>query len=283
MFGKRNDGKLVTDLDAIAKMMPLLMPTRTGAQNYFLLEQDLTEIDKYIETKEKEGETYTYMHILSAILVRVFKMYPRLNRFITNKRIYQRNKIEVSVLVKKSLREVDGEELVKPEFTGYETLAEVKEKIDSLVKEIINMKDRKDNNVTGLDKLPFFLLKLAIWFMKWSDKHGFMPKSLMQSSPFHCSIFFTNLKSLHVDRIYHHLYDFGNCGFFVAMGKEKTIPMVNSDGKVVPTKVLPMGISMDERYIDGYYYSKVLKTIKRMLANPEILDKPLSDDEIFKK
>ena len=54
----------------------------------------------------------------------------RLNRFVMNNQLYQRNKIYVSMAVKRSFRD-DGEETtVKFEFTGRENIFEIAEIID---------------------------------------------------------------------------------------------------------------------------------------------------------
>ena len=281
MFGKRYDGKLVKNLDGITKMMPLFMPNRMDSQNYVLFEQVAKDMDEYIDAKEKEGKKYNYMHIATAVLVRLFKMYTKLNRFIVNGRIYQRNNIEVAMVVKLSLKEGEEEDTFKLQFTGNETLDEVTKKYDEAVFKIKNGK--ADKTKITLGKLPHFGLKAMVGYMKWSDKHGIMPKSLHNSSPFHSSIFLTNLKSLHMDYCYHHLTNFGTNGFFVAMGKEKFVSKANDDGTVEAIKVVPFGITMDERYIDGFYYARGLKALRRILSDPSQLEKPLEEGVVFNR
>ena len=38
-----------------------------------------------------------------------------------------------------------------------------------------------------------------------------------------------------------------------------------------------LGITVDERIADGYYYSKSVKIIKKLLENPWLLDRPLDE------
>jgi pyruvate/2-oxoglutarate dehydrogenase complex dihydrolipoamide acyltransferase (E2) component len=37
-----------------------------------------------------------------------------------------------------------------------------------------------------------------------------------------------------------------------------------------------LGLTIDERIADGYYYSKTIKLLMKLLENPELLEKPLN-------
>ena len=110
-----------------------------------------------------------------------------------------------------------------------------------------------------------------------------LPKKLIKVSPFHSSCYFTNLKSISTGYVYHHLYDFGTVGMFVALGKEVIKPVADkeTDG-VRNAKILQLGMTLDERICDGLYYAKSLKILKSHLINPESLktgyeiEKPLT-------
>ena len=98
----------------------------------------------------------------------------------------------------------------------------------------------------------------------------------------HASIFFADLKSIHLDRIYHHLYSFGNCGFFATMGKEKTKVVADEKtGEIHAQKIFELSASIDERFIDGLYYSGMIKVIKRMMADLDVLTRAPHDDEVL--
>ena len=62
--------------------------------------------------------------------------------------------------------------------------------------------------------------------MFFLDYHGWLPKALMKVSPFHGSMIVTSMGSLGIPAIYHHLYNFGTCSLFVAMGKTKVVPYI---------------------------------------------------------
>ena len=81
----------------------------------------------------------------------------------------------------------------------------------------------------SLNKLPNWIFRLFMRIARFLDRHNCLPKSLIKASPFHTSVFVTNLKSLKLDAIHHHLYEFGTCSLFIAMGKEKMTPVVEGN------------------------------------------------------
>jgi hypothetical protein len=281
MFGKRGDAAIVTGLDGITRLMPLFAITRSEATDYCMLEIEADPLDAFIEKKRAEGIDYTYMDITIAILVRLFRMRPRLNQFIMGGRIWQRNSIVLSMIVRKSFRPNAEETSINTNFTGYETLAEVKKLIDSDINTALHAQNDTDNNRDVLAHLPLWLMRLAVGLIKFADYHGLCPAVLLKGSPFHASFFVSNLKSISLQAIHHHLFNFGNCGFFLAMGKESYMPKVNpGTGAIENVKIIKMGISVDERCVDGLYFSHMLKTAKRIFADLPILERPLREDEI---
>lgn len=96
----------------------------------------------------------------------------------------------------------------------------------------------------------------------------------MEASPFHTSFFITNLKSLGINHIYHHVYEFGTTGLFIAIGKEKRLP-VSQGSHITVRKCMGFGLVTDERFCDGLYFARSLKMLKKFLRNPELLETPL--------
>ena len=270
MFGFRPDGKKVKDIDPIQRIIPHIMPTRNDAQNMTEYNCPCEPLDAFIIEQSDKGVEYGYMHMIIAAMVRVYARFPRLNRFVINGRIFQHNEIQVSFVVKKNLSPDAPDALVKLNFTGMETLQEVKQKIDDAIEANNNI---EANN--GTDKIariltmtPNFLIKLSVGFIKLLDKHGMLPKAIINVSPFHTSLFITNLKSIKGPSIFHHLYNFGTTGIFMAMGKESEVPVVNADGKIVVGKRMPVQIVTDERFCDGFYFVSAMKFWERLLKNP---------------
>lgn len=278
MFGHRKDGTIVKSMDPLIKVVPHIMSARHDSQNLYLIETRAEVLDNFIEKERENGVSFSYFHILLATLVRVFKERPELNRFIMNGRTYQRDYLTISVTVKKVLKDDGAETTVKIPFNGDENIYKVKEIMDSIILEA----QKPEVTSRGVDvalkffnALPNWFLKFVIGLIKWADKMGYLPSSLIGKygfSPFHTSIFITNLKSIKIDYLYHHLYDFGTTGLFISIGKEKMQPVVNQEtGELEVGKVLKLGFTSDERFVDGLYYANTLKLLRKYLENPELL------------
>ncbi len=277
MFGRRSDGKKIKSLHPIAKIIPHIMSSRHDSQNLFKYEVLCDPIDEFIAEQRENDVSLTYMHVIIAAIIRLFALRPQLNRFVMNGRVYKRNNICVSYVVKKSLRDDVAETTVKLEFTGKENIYEIKEKIDESIIKNSNKKATNNTDKTAkfFTSVPNGLIKFAVGFVKWLDKHSMLPKKIIKVSPFHTSFFITNLKSIKTDYIYHHLYDFGTTGLFVSMGKEALKPVVNKEKQIVPGKVMTLGITTDERFCDGFYYANSLRLLKRIFENLNELTKNL--------
>lgn len=195
------------------------------------------------------------MHIIIAGLVRIIANYPRLNRFVMNGRIFKRNVINISFVVRKAMSIEAPDTTVKLAFTGRETIAEVRDKINAVIEA---NSDMEANN--GTDQLARLIT--------------FTPNAIIDVSPFHTTAFITNMKSIKGPSIYHHLYDFGNTGMFFSMGKEAMVPVAKGT-EIVTGKRLPFKIVSDERFCDGFYFSSALRVLRKYYAHPEVLKEPL--------
>lgn len=278
MFGLRADGKRVKGLDPIQKIMPHIMAHRHDSQNTTSYDLPCEPFDAFIKSEREKGESINYMHLMIAGIVRTIALFPRLNRFIMNGRIFQRRGIFISFVVKKNLSADASDSVVKLEFTGQESLYEIRDKIDNAIRENnkVSANNGTDSLVHFLTIVPNFLIKFAVGTLKFLDKHGLLVNGILKLSPFHTSCFITNLKSIKGPSIHHHLYDFGNTGLFFAMGKEGLKPVVR-DGEIVVGKIMPVDIVTDERFCDGFYFVNALKQLKKFYDNPSLLCERLEE------
>ena len=256
------------------------MKTRSDSHVYYTQELPLDTLDAYIDKKEKEGIQISYMTIIYSALVRLLAERPCLNRFIMDGRTYARKGIYISLAIKKKMSEEIEETTIKLPFTGTENIFEVKEKLEAT---IAKNKDLSAENST--DKLAKFLWLVPNWLMKFIvntlmflDKHGMMPKAVIKASPFHTSAFLTNVGSLGIDAIYHHIYDFGTTGLFLAMGKKQK-SYICEDDNIVEKKTISIKWVADERICDGYYYANALKQFNRYMKKPEMLEENITPKE----
>lgn len=278
MLGKRPDGRRIKNLEPMQMIMPYIMKERSDSMNMYKDTFNCEPWDAYIKEKEAEGLKLGYMHILIAAIVRLIALRPQLNRFCMNGRIYARPKIWVSFVVHPTLRNDSEGTTIKMCFEGTETITEIAQKLnDRIAKETVQRTEENDTDKllrTLMHRIPGFLIKFVVNTLLWMDKHNLMPKAIIDLSPMHTSFFVTNLKSLGINHIYHHTYNFGTTGLFFAMGKEKKIPVVKN-GEIVQEKHMGFGLVSDERFCDGLYFANSLRMMRRIMKNPAVLEKPL--------
>lgn len=280
MFKRRSDATYVKGLDTITKAGPFFLVDRIESQNLYMNAFRCEKLDEFIQKERRNGNTFSYTHFMIASIVRLYYLRPKLNYFISNKNFYEHKDISVSMVIKKALTDNGEEVTLKIPFTGRESIFEVKEKIDKAIAENISYDETYETTkkAGALNHLPNWLFKFFMWFVKKLDKHNMMPKSLIKASPFHTSVFVTNLKSLKLDALHHHLYHFGTCSLFIAMGKEKIVPVVEGNKEIKMGKVMNVGITMDERVADGFYFGKTLKIWTEMFENPDCLKESMPDN-----
>ena len=279
---KRSDGRLLKSLKPFIKIIPYVMEKRSDAQNFSKQVFCVDSIDRYIEEKKVQGFRLNYMHLFIACYVRLIAERPELNRFIMNNQIYERNGIFISMAVKRSLRDEGEETTVKFKFTGNEDIYEITDIINKKIDEAMSYKVGTDTDKLAekVMSMPGFVKKLLVKTLKSMDKYNMLPKSVINASPFHTSLFFTYLKSIDTNYIYHHLYDFGTTGIFVALGKTLKLPMVEGD-KVVVKKCCQIGYTLDERICDGLYFARSFKLLEKYFADPHLLEKRRNEEVAY--
>ena len=109
-----------------------------------------------------------------------------------------------------------------------------------------------------------------VWLAYHLDKHGLLPRKIIDLSPFHTSMFITNLASIKTSYIHHHCYEFGTTSVFVCMGK----PVPDYMGGDLTRKVMPIGVVMDERICTGYEYAAFYSDFKGYLRDLSQLETP---------
>lgn len=136
-WGDRPDGRRVRSLDAMSQVAVYIMPNRNGADNLFRDSMDVTDTDKYIRRRRREGMTHlTITQIYLAAYCRVVARYPALNRFISGQKVYSRDgDIVFNMIVKKEMSTTGAETAIKLHLTPSDTLEVVSEKLDKAIDE----------------------------------------------------------------------------------------------------------------------------------------------------
>ena len=278
--GDRRDGRLLRELDSLHFITGIIPTNRRDNEAHISVQVDLTAMTANLARKN-ETETdfpYTMFHLVVAALLKTITLRPKLNRFIVNSNFYQRNEVSAAFVVKKQFSDKGAEALAflhgKDEFT----VEDVHEYIRSQVQECRSEKvDSSTENMDILNKLPRWLGKAAVKFIMWLDKHGWVPKDMVATDPYYSSVVISNLGSIKLKCGYHHLTNWGTCSLFCIIGEKKKSPFFDESGQVSMRETLELGLTIDERIADGYYYSKSVRLLEYLLTHPEELERPTAE------
>ena len=274
-FGDRKDGRRLRTLPPMQRVMPYIMKRRSDAQNTFADNLDITEADKMVRVKVKEGMTnFSLLHIILAAYVRMIAQRPGVNRFVSGQKIFARNNIEIVMAVKKEMSMEGRDTMIKVVFPPDATVDEVYEIFNRTVEEATKVEGETffDTVAKVLISFPGFVLRFIVWLLFALDYIGWLPRVLTNVSPFHGSMIITSMGSLGIKPIYHHIYDFGNLPVFLAYGNKYTVNSIDRDGIVHRRRFVDLKAVTDERICDGYYYASALKILKKLIQNPEVLN-----------
>lgn len=276
-FGDRKDGTLIRDLDGMHFITPLIYPNRCDNEAYISERIDLGPINAFLAQKNAQPSDfpYTLFHVILAALVKTVTLRPKLNRFIANKNFYQRREISAAFVVKKLFSDDAGEALAVVHATDESTLTSLHEDIFRQISSCRSDKvDASTDNMNLFNRMPRFLGKFIVWILTRLDVHGWIPASIIETDPYYCTMVLSNLGSIRLRSGYHHLTNWGTCSLFCIIGEKKMTPVFQPDGTYEMRETLDLGLTIDERLADGYYYSKSIRLLKHLLEHPELLELP---------
>lgn len=267
----RSDGTRVKNLSPIVQALPYVMPKRYDAQNWASDYVDEEILKAFIRAKRREGHRVTHMSVLVAAYYKAALEHPKVNYFVMNRKLYKRNHFCFSFVILKT--RADG----TPDETTLKVFLEPTDDVFTISHKIQEHIDRNleitHNNST--DKFANFafgvpgLARFVFWAAYHLDLHGLLPKKIIDLSPFHTSLFITNLASINTSYIFHHCYEFGTTSVFVCMGKPVPDPQAPAG---VRRRLMPLGVVMDERVATGIEYSRFFASFERYLKNPTVLE-----------
>ena len=279
--GDRRDGVWLRDLDPMHAFTPYIYPNRADNEAFIQEEVDLTSLNAYIDAKNAAGPEfkYTYFQGILAALIKTATLKPRLNRFVAGNRVYQRNELTAAFVVKKRFSEEGDESLAYLRFEPDNTLEATREKMYAEIN-AFRKADKTDNSTDGMAmllRMPRPILRLVMKILFALDYRGKVPYSLVKTDPNYSSVFLSNLGSIKLNAAYHHLNNWGTNSLFVVIGEKFQAPVYDETGFKGMREMLRLGITLDERIADGYYYSRAIHLLKHLLQNPELLERPANE------
>lgn len=270
-FGDRRDARKVRGVDGLHSIICYFKP-RNCSDVYINEKVDVTELVKYMEKKKKEGK-FTYFHAFSTALAKVIYNRPLLNRFIANKTFYDRDDVLLSFVAKTEFKDGAEEYLSVLKVEENDNINTINKKIVDKVEKVRHSKrNSTDNAVNIVGKLPKILRDIVLWFLMWLDRHGWLPKSMMDDNIYYSTVILSNLGSIGCGAIYHNLTNFGTNSIMFMIGKVQKELIVTEDGKKEIRDVCEFGVNLDERIADGFYFVQSVKMFKYILQHPEMLE-----------
>lgn len=282
-WADRWDGYRIRGLDPVHVMMPYMFGSRIENEAVLGEVLDLTEVDKYLAAKNAGNPEfkYTWFHFIAAAIAKTILLRPKMNYFIAGGHYFERKQIEIAFNVKRQFSD-EGEEamakfILDPE--GGSPLEQVHDYVHKFVTKV-----RSDNSGVGVDDalkfishFPRFAWRIMMWTLRKLEYYGLYPKSLAKDDPTYSSAYLTNLGSIKMNADYHHLFNCGTISFFVTIGEKKLRPFFKEDGSYELRNTIKLGLTVDERIADGYYFAKTLRILRKIFAQPELLDRPAAE------
>lgn len=279
--GDRKDAYWLREMDGLHAIFPHLMNKRTDAEVYLNMEFDVTEALRYIAEKNEGEQEYraTLFHCFLMAVAKTVYMRPMLNRYISGRRYYQRHDITLGFVAKKRFEDHSEESLMVVTAPEDWTLTEVTRRVVGKVHKARTEHSSGVNNAMDiLRHCPRFLLMFIVWLVKTLDFYGCVPAFLKEDDPNFSSVFLTNLGSIRCPSVYHHLNNYGSNSIMVAIGTIRKAEKIMDDGSRQVRDVVDVGITLDERVADGFYFGRSLKIIQHLMTRPELLDRPLKEE-----
>ena len=281
----RYDAYYLTNQDPMHVIMPYIMPNRADNEAVMKETVDMTAVIKFLEEKNS-GDIdfkYTFMHVIMAALAKAIYLRPKMNYFIANRRMYERKEISFSFVAKNQMSDNAGETLLIFRLDKESDVSPLEQIHSYVCKEV--HKVRKDNQSSGtgdildiFEKIPGWVLNIVIKILTKMNDKGKLPKFIRPYDPYASTVFLSNLGSIKLTADYHHLANWGTNSIFVIIGELGNKVFCDDDGNITVKKAIDLGITVDERIADGYYYAKTVKLIRHFLANPHLLDEPIDSD-----
>ena len=269
----RADGKRLRNTDPMYTVAAYVMNKRVDSMNMVTLDIPYDPIQNYLNEKRKQGIAISHLGVIIAAYLRTTAEFPLLNRFIMNCKPYARNEFCVAMVVLKS-GEMDNGTMSKMYFKMTDTIFDVNGKINEYVSD-----NREVPEKNGTEKMIKILLgapgvlRVGVGLFKFMDKHGLLPKKVIDMSPFHNSLCISNLASIRTNHIYHHCYEFGTTSVFITLGNLREVAK-RKGGEVVFERCIPLGVVMDERICSGSYFALAFRRMRKYMRNPELLELP---------
>ncbi|MHA1520580.1 MAG: 2-oxo acid dehydrogenase subunit E2 [Promethearchaeota archaeon] len=259
-----------------------VMQRRCDSLVYYTAQYDLTKTLPYIEKYNKDRNLdktnrITLFQLFLLSCSRALAKRPHCNRFLAGRKYWQRNRINIAFVVKKTLDLKSKTTMLKMDFHPKDTIETVRNRFHYLINRTRSDKGNEtEGEINFFGKLPRWVLRIATKILTILEFYGKMPKGMIETDPLYASCIVANLGSVGLQgTIIHHLYEWGNASIFLTINKIRRIPVVNEEtGQVESRTVVDVGIAIDERIAEGIYFHRILQDMQSFMESPVQLETP---------
>ena len=279
-FGDRKDARKIRNMDGMHHLILDLKPDRCDSDVYINQKLDVTNLIKYMDKMKKKypDKHITYFHAFVAAIGKLFYNRPYLNRFVANRTYYVHDDVKIAFVAKTQFTDDASELLCVVKVEEDDNLFTISERISDKVAKIRhNTKSDTNDIIDIVGKFPKFLRVPVIGFIKYLDRHGWLPKSMVNDNIYYSSIIVSNLGSIDCGSIYHNLTNFGTSSMLATMGQIHKEKIINKKGKEELRDICEFGTNCDERIADGLYFAKSIALLQYIFDNPETLEDRASE------
>lgn len=267
---KRKDAIWIRPKDTIQAIVPYIMKSRCEAEVSCHVDMDITELVKYVDKKNEEdlGYKLTYFHALMACFAKTVYSREALNRFVKDKRLYQRKKLLFAFIAKNKLSDDGEERIISLDIKNNDNIMTVSKRA---AVDVFNVRHEGSNNMEGILRvftaLPKWLLNIVVSIVFFLDRKGINPKFITDGDTNYASILFSNLGSIKNNSCYHHLNEYGTNSIVIVIGT------IRDEGNI---KIVDIQATLDERIADGFYFAKSIQLAEQIAKTPELLEEDFS-------
>jgi pyruvate/2-oxoglutarate dehydrogenase complex dihydrolipoamide acyltransferase (E2) component len=250
----------------------------TDSKIYGTVDLDVTDLEKFISAKRKEGVKTTLTYILTLIVGRAIRQeVPELNTYVKRGKIKQREQVDATVSVLLPGGQMGS---VKVENADKLTIAELSDKI---AKEIRDSRKGEENDTmqskSMLASVPWPLRKwlFRLYRTITIDWGISLPGIGLDSNSFG-SYVISNIGSVGLDTGYGSLLPSSNVSVVWILGSINKKPVVIND-EIVPRRIMALSATLDHRVVDGSHGGRMFRKIKYYIKHPELLELTPEDSE----
>jgi pyruvate/2-oxoglutarate dehydrogenase complex dihydrolipoamide acyltransferase (E2) component len=245
----------------------------TDSKIYGTVDIDVTELEKFISAKRKEGVKTTLTYIMTLIIGRAIgQEVPELNTFVKRGNITRRDQVDATVSVLMQGGEMGS---VKVEHADQLTVAELSQEIGKKIAE--SRKGNENDAMQSKNLLSSIPWPFRTWLFKFykliTIGWGISLPGVGLSANSFGSYVVSNIGSVGLDTGYGALLPSANVSVVMILGTVQKKPVVIND-EIVIRKILKLSATLDHRVVDGSHGGKMFRVIKQLVKNPQLLENP---------